>query len=189
MIAVVYIHCWVVCFSQNVNQCGNSSHKFQLALRPEQRQRGGQFSLPAIKAARCSAAILPPSAASSCSSRWASDYKTNLSLHGLRLLPSARPATGQARQLLGSFCPTSAQTCNYLQFCTCHNLQTITFLVSWGLQTVRHTLFQSRELRADEKGAGPSGPLHSSKVRQCEKEIFSKILMVTNKVTQAVTSV
>lgn len=176
MIAIAYIHCWVVCFSQNVNQCGNTSHKSQLALKPEQRQHSGQFSFPVIKAARRSAGIVPPSAASSCSRRWAADYKTNLSLHGLPLLPSAWSATDQARQLLRSFCPTSAQTCNYLQFCTCHNPQTITFLVSWGLQTVRHTLFRSRELRADEKGAGPFGPLHFSKVRQCEKEIFSKVL-------------
>lgn len=90
----------------------------------------------------------------SYSRRWASDYKTNLSLPRTRApslstgLPQVRPASCRATSA-----PLSAQTCNYLQFCTCHNPQTITFLVSWGLQTVRQAPFQSQELRAEERGA------------------------------------
>lgn len=122
---------------------------------PRSHTRGSPVGSPLSQSSRCLAAQLV-----SClhqqpllQQKIGLTIKRILACRGLRLLTQRRQPQVRPASCCATSAPLSAQTCNYLQFCTCRNPHTITFLVSWGLQTVRQTPFQSQELRAEERGA------------------------------------
>ena len=77
-----------------------------------------------------------------------------------------RPGTGQACQLLCIAGPLSAQTCNYLQFCTCHGPRTMASLVSWVVQTVRHSPSKAEGLGHIREELLSSSTSHFSRERE-----------------------